>query len=111
MTESEFLSLADATLSRIEGALEEVTQSTDVDIECSRNGNVLEIEFIDNGTKVIVNSQAPLQEMWVAAKSGGFHYKRQDERWVNTRDGSELYASLSGMLSKQGDADIVIQPA
>lgn len=111
MTESEFLSLADATLSRIEGALEEVTQSTDVDIECSRNGNVLEIEFIDNGTKIIVNSQAPLQEMWVAAKSGGFHYKRQDQRWVNTRDGSELYASLSDMLSKQGDADIVIRPA
>ena len=111
MTESEFLSLADATLSRIEGALEEVTQSTDVDIECSRNGNVLEIEFIDNGTKVIVNSQAPLQEMWVAAKSGGFHYKRQEQRWVNTRDGSELYASLSDMLSKQGDADIVIRPA
>ena len=111
MTESEFLSLADRTLSRIEGALEEVTQSTDLDIECSRNGNVLEIEFIDNGTKVIVNSQAPLQEMWVAAKSGGFHYKRQDERWVNTRDGSELYASLSAMLSQQGGADIVIQPA
>ena len=111
MTESEFLRLADRTLSRIEGALEEVTQSTDLDIECSRNGNVLEIEFIDNGTKVIVNSQAPLQEMWVAAKSGGFHYKRQDERWVNTRDGSELYASLSAMLSQQGDADIVILPA
>ena len=111
MTESEFLSLADATLSRIEGALEEVTQSTDVDIECSRNGNVLEIEFIDNGSKIIVNSQAPLQEMWVAAKSGGFHYKRQEQRWVNTRDGTEFYASLSGMLSKQGDADIVIQPA
>ena len=111
MTESEFLSLADTTLSRIEGALEEVTQSTEVDIECSRNGNVLEIEFIDNGTKVIVNSQAPLQEMWVAAKSGGFHYKRLDERWVNTRDGSELYASLSAMLSQQGDADIVIRPA
>ena len=111
MTESEFLRLADRTLSRIEGALEEVTQSTDLDIECSRNGNVLEIEFIDNGTKVIVNSQAPLEEMWVAAKSGGFHYKRQDERWVNTRDGSELYTSLSAMLSQQGNAEIVILPA
>ena len=110
MTESEFLSLADTTLSRIEGALEEVTQSTDLDIECSRNGNVLEIEFIDNGTKVIVNSQAPLQEMWVAAKSGGFHYRRDADRWVNTRDGSELYAALSGMLSEQGNADILIQP-
>ncbi|MBC7574818.1 MAG: iron donor protein CyaY [Herminiimonas sp.] len=111
MTESEFLSLADTTLSRIEAALEHVTQSSDVDIECSRNGNVLEIEFIDNGSKIIVNSQAPMQEMWVAAKSGGFHYKRADGHWVNTRDGSELYASLSRMLSEQGQAPIVVLPA
>ena len=68
MTESEFLGLADATLSTIEASLEEITQSTDIDIECSRNGNVLEIEFIDNGSKIIVNSQAPLQEMWGRGK-------------------------------------------
>lgn len=110
MTESEFLTLADRTLSRIEAALEHVTQSTEIDIECSRSGNVLEIEFIDNGSKIIVNSQAPLQEMWVAAKSGGFHYKRADGQWVNTRDGSELFSALSRMLSEQGRADIVITP-
>ncbi|MBC7414767.1 MAG: iron donor protein CyaY [Herminiimonas sp.] len=108
MTESEFLGLADATLSTIETALEEITQSTDIDIECSRNGNVLEIEFIDNGSKIIVNSQAPMQEMWVAAKSGGFHYKRAEDRWVNTRDGSELFAALSAMLSQQGNAALVV---
>jgi CyaY protein len=108
MTESEFLSLADAALTRIEAALEHVTQTNDVDIECSRNGNVLEIEFVDNGSKIIVNSQAPMQEMWVAAKSGGFHYKRADGSWVNTRDGSELFGSLSRMLSEQGQAPIVV---
>jgi CyaY protein len=57
-----------------------------VDVECKRSGNVLEIEFIDNGSKIIVNSQAPLQEMWVAARSGGFHYKRVGDEWRNTRD-------------------------
>ena len=108
MTESEFLALADSALSHIEAVLEEVTQSTDIDIECSRNGNVLEIEFIDNGSKIIVNSQAPMQEMWVAARSGGFHYRREDGRWKNTRDGSELFASLSRMLSEQGAAPIEV---
>ena len=108
MTESEFLGLADTTLSTIEAALEDITQSTDIDIECSRNGNVLEIEFIDNGSKIIVNSQAPMQEMWVAAKSGGFHYKRVDNRWVNTRDGSELFGALSRMLSEQGNAALIV---
>lgn len=108
MTESEFLGLADTVLSRIEDALEHITQTTDLDIECSRNGNVLQIEFIDNGSKIIVNSQAPLQEMWVAAKSGGFHYKRVGDQWVNTRDGSELFGALSLMLSGQGETELLI---
>lgn len=106
MTESEFLALADAALSRIEAELEEVTQTSDIDIECSRSGNVLEIEVIENGTKVIVNSQAPMQEMWVAARSGGFHYRRQNNQWINTRDGSEFYASLSDMISAQAGAAV-----
>ncbi|MES2832309.1 MAG: iron donor protein CyaY [Pseudomonadota bacterium] len=110
MTESEFLSLADSTLSTIEAALEHVTQTTELDIECSRNGNVLEIEFVDNGSKIIVNSQAPMAEMWVAAKSGGFHYKRVGDHWINTRDGSEMYAALSQMLSEQGESTIRIAP-
>ena len=76
MTESEFLDLADSTLNRIETCFDNLNDQDVVDVECKRNGNVLEIEFIDNGSKIIVNSQAPLQEMWMAARSGGFHYKR-----------------------------------
>jgi CyaY protein len=108
MTESEFLALAEATLATIEAALEQAAQGSELDVECSRSGNVLEIECVNNGTKIIVNSQAPMQEMWVAAKSGGFHYKRADGSWVNTRDGSELFGSLSRMLSEQGQAPIVV---
>src|SRR6476469_1925892 len=112
MTESEFLALADSTLTAIETALEHITQTTDLDIECSRSGNVLDIELIANRSKIIVNSQAPMQEMWVAARSGGFHYKRVDNRWINTRDGSELFAALSGMLSQQaGESVTVSAPA
>jgi CyaY protein len=108
MTESEFLALADRTLGAIEAALEQATDAGDVDVECSRSGNVLEIEFIDTGSKIIVNSQAPMQEMWIAAKSGGFHYKRENEQWINTRDGSELFDALSKMASQQGGAEIVL---
>jgi CyaY protein len=107
MTESEFLALAEATLDAIEAALE-AAASDDLDVECSRSGNVLEIEFIDNGSKIIVNSQAPMQELWVAAKSGGFHYKRQGSQWRNTRDGSELFAALSGMVSAQSGAEVTL---
>jgi CyaY protein len=108
MTESEFLALADETLGTIEGALERATDAGDLDVECSRSGNVLEIEFVDNGSKIIVNSQAPMQEMWVAARSGGFHYKRVDGQWLNTRDQSELFASLSKMVAEQGGAAVTL---
>ena len=108
MTESEFLALADETLGAIEAALERATDAGDLDVECSRSGNVLEIEFVDNGSKIIVNSQAPMQEMWVAARSGGFHYKRVDGQWLNTRDQSELFASLSKMVAEQGGAAVTL---
>lgn len=110
MTESEFLQQAEAALDWIEASLERIADTTDLDVECTRSGNVLEIEFVDNGSKIIVNSQAPMQELWVAAKSGGFHY-RQDNGglWRNTRDASELFAALSGMLSAQGGVAITLQ--
>ncbi len=111
MTETEFLTLADRTLTVIEAALERAGDASGLDVECSRSGNVLEIEFIDNGSKIIVNSQAPMQEIWVAAKFGGFHFKRDAGRWVNTRDGFELFAALSQMVSAQGGVALEIKEA
>ena len=102
MTESEFLDLAESTLDEIEGRFDTLFDEDVVDVECKRSGNVLEIEFVANGSKIIVNSQAPLQEMWVAARAGGFHYKRVGDEWRNTRDDSELFASLSAYASQQG---------
>lgn len=109
MTESEFLALADSTLVSIERALELAADAADVDIECGRSGNVLDVEFVDNGSKIIVNSQAAMQEIWVAARSGGFHYRYDGGKWLNTRDGSELFSSLSQMASAQAGAELVLQ--
>ena len=106
MSETEFLDLAESTLNTIEASMDRLNDEDVIDVECKRSGNVLEIEFIDNGTKIIVNSQAPMQELWVAAKAGGYHYKRVEGQWINTRDGSELFAALSGLASAQGGARI-----
>lgn len=110
MTESEFLVIAEATLDSIEAALERASTDTELDIECSRTGNVLTIEFVDNGSKIIVNSQTPMQEIWVAARSGGFHYKCENGNWIDTRDKSELFAALSKMASEQGGIPLQIKP-
>lgn len=108
MSESEFLKAAEAALTQIEATLEDLATRTELDVECTRSGNVLEIEFIDNGSKIIVNSQAPMQELWVAAKSGGFHFRAQGDIWVNTRDGAELFAALSKMVSGQGGINVTL---
>ena len=108
MTESEFLALADSALNAIEAALEQATDDTDLDVECSRSGNVLEIECIDNGSKIIVNSQAPMQELWLAAKSGGYHFKYDGKQWLSARDGSELYATLSASVTEQAGFPVTL---
>jgi len=106
MGESEFLAQAEATLNAIEAKLDQLNDEDVLDVECSRSGNVLEIEFIDNGSKIIVNSQAAMQELWVASRSGGYHYRQIDGRWINTRDNTELFASLSAMVSAQGGSQV-----
>ncbi|MFZ6752058.1 iron donor protein CyaY [Undibacterium sp. Dicai25W] len=102
MTESEFLILAESCLAQVEEMFEKAFDNDELDVECSRSGNVLTIEFVNNGSKMIVNSQAPMQEMWLAARSGGFHYKYDGEHWLNTRDGSELFMTLSALGKEQG---------
>ena len=108
MGDSEFLAQAEATLDAIEAALDKLNDEDMIDVECSRSGNVLEIEFLHNGSKIIVNSQAAMKELWVAARSGGYHYRQVEGQWINTRDGSEMLASLSEMVSAQGGAPVVI---
>ncbi|MDZ4202498.1 MAG: iron donor protein CyaY [Gallionella sp.] len=97
MTESEFNQLADAALVRIESAADECGG----DAECNRSGNVLEIEF-DNGQKIIVNRHDINQEIWVAARSGGFHYAWHDGLWQSRRDDSELFSQLEKLFDEQG---------
>ena len=108
MTDSEFLALAESTLDRIEACLDKLNDDDVVDVECKRSGNVLEVEFLSNASKIIINSQAPLHEMWVAARSGGYHYKRVGDQWRNTRDDTELFASLSQYVTEQGGAPVAL---
>ncbi len=106
MTETEFLNLIDATLSQIEDVFEAAGQQGDIDVECSRSGSLLDIEFLHNKSKIIINSQAAVSELWVAAKSGGFHYKYDGQQWHNTRDQSELMAALRVIAREQGGLQI-----
>jgi CyaY protein len=106
MTETEFLQRSEQVLAAIERAVD----ATAADIESSRSGNVLTLELAD-GSKVIVNSQAPMQQMWVAGRAGAYHYAWRDGGWYDTRDGSELFGALSRLVSAQGGEAVVLAPA
>ena len=104
MDDSEFNTLAEQALSRIDAALEACT--ADIDFELAAGG-VLEIEFSD-GSKIIVNRHGVAREIWVAARAGGFHFRRDGEVWRDTRDGAELMEKLSRLASQQAGEPIVL---
>lgn len=96
MTESEFLNLTDAVFVRIERTLDD----SGLDVETLRSGNVMEIELAD-GSKIIVNRHAFNQELWIAARSGGYHYRLTEGAWRDTRGGGEFFADLATAISAQ----------
>lgn len=99
MNETEFRVLADAAFDRLEAALE----ACDAEIDWTQVGaGVVELEFA-NGSKIVVNRHAAAREIWVAARSGGFHFRWDGECWRDTRDGRELFEALSALASLQAE--------
>jgi CyaY protein len=95
MNESDFHREVDAVLARIEAAVEGA-DSLDVDLE----SGILTIECAD-ASRVIVNRQTPNREIWVAARSGGFHFRKVEGAWRDTRSGEELFASIARIVASQ----------
>jgi CyaY protein len=63
------------------------------DLDAQSQGAIVEIEN-DDGQKIIINQQTPMQEVWLASRSGGYHFKWNGATWVNTRDGADFWEFL-----------------
>ena len=94
---SGFTALAEGFLARIEAAVDRVAD--DLDIDVLRAGNVVTLAF-ENGHRIIVNSQEAAEEIWIAARSGGFHFRSVSEGapWQDTRSGEDLRVVLSRLI-------------
>jgi CyaY protein len=104
VTETEFQQHVAATLEAIETALD----ATGADIDFERKADtVLEITLEDD-SRIIVNGQAAAQEIWIAARSGGQHFRFDGKAWVNTRDGAELFQALSLVVSQQCGQGVIL---
>ena len=103
MNEAEFQKIAAATLSRIEQAVE----ACGADIDFENTGEILQLEFT-NHSKIIINKQGAANQIWVAAKSGGFHYSYDagTQQWRNDQNDAELFDELSRLVSEQAGTSI-----
>jgi CyaY protein len=106
MDEAQFAAAAERTLERIESALEE--SGVDADVEL-KEGGVLDIEYPD-GSRMVINRHGAAREIWVAARSGGFHFRWNGTAWCDSRNGTELFAALSKLVSAQSGQPVVLRP-
>ena len=94
-----------AVFAAIEMRIDHFLEDDVVDIDSRRTGGLLELDF-PNGSTIVVNTQPPLQELWLAARSGGFHFKPSGGQWLDTRDGREFFAALSACASEQAGCEL-----
>ncbi len=106
MTDLEFLDRAEAALQAIELACDRINESTDADVDNQRVGGMVTLVFA-NRSQIVVNLQKPLHEIWMAARSGGYHYKWDGQAWVDTKGQGELFAQLTRCASEQAGQSLV----
>ena len=104
LTQADFEALAGAALEQIQLALE--ASGSDADVESKADG-VLELTFED-GSRMVINRHGAAREIWVAARSGGFHFRWDGAAWRDTRDGAELFSALSKLVSAHGGTPVVL---
>ena len=101
MNETEFHQLVDIQMQNIEEAIDE----SEADIDYEVTGNVMTLEF-ENRSQIIINRQEPMKEIWLASKSGGFHFKLVDDKWTCSKTGMELFEVVKKECEKHADEEI-----
>jgi CyaY protein len=108
LSDAEYDRRARAVLAAVEAASDRFLQDEVIDIDTSRTGGLLELAF-PNGSKVVLNTQPPLHELWLAAGAGGFHFRAVGDRWID-REGRELFDVLSECASTQAGQRLRFAP-
>lgn len=94
MTDIEFMNRGEALLLAIEQSCDRINEATDADMDCQRTGGMLTLVFT-NGSQIVANLQKPLHEVWLAARSGGYHYRFDGAQWQDSKGLGEFFDQLS----------------
>jgi CyaY protein len=108
MTDPEFLDRSEALLKAVEANCDRINEETDADIDNQRTGGMVTLVFA-NRSQIVINLQKPLHEVWMAAKSGGYHYKYNSEQWASTKGEGEFFSHLSANASLQAGQALVFR--
>ena len=100
MTDPEFMTEAEILLKAVEAHCDRINDSNQADIDNQRTGGMVTLVF-PNKSQIVINLQKPLHEIWLAAKSGGYHYKFDSGKWLDTKGQGEFYSNLSRFASEQ----------
>ena len=109
LSDAEYARRAAAALAAIEATVDRLLQDDVIDIDAERTGGMLELVFPDD-SRIVVNTQPPLHELWLAARSGGHHFRAAADAWIDTRDGREFFAVLSACASEQSGRALRFAP-
>lgn len=104
------MSLAESLLRALELSCDRINDESDADVDNQRVGSMVTLTF-PNRSQIIVNLQKPLHEVWMAAKSGGYHYKWSGTKWLDTKGQGEFFAALSTNASQQAGMALLFTPA
>lgn len=98
-TDRDYREQAEAVLAQVEATIDRWLDEAVIDIDARRSGGLLELTLPDR-SKIVLNTQPPLRELWLAARQGGYHYRQVQGRWLD-REGAELFDTLSRCASAQ----------
>ncbi|MGA1286181.1 MAG: iron donor protein CyaY [Rubrivivax sp.] len=105
LSDADYHRLTAAVLAAIEARADRWLQDDVIDIDTHRTGGLLELAFPD-GSRIVVNTQPPLHELWLASRAGGYHFRHAAGRWVDTRDGTEFFQTLTREATAQGGREL-----
>jgi CyaY protein len=106
MNDSEFMDQAETLLKAVEASCDRINDASQADIDNQRTGGMVTLVF-SNRSQIIINLQKPLHEIWLAARSGGYHYKFDSAQWMDTKGQGEFFTNLSRFASEQAGCPLV----
>jgi CyaY protein len=108
MTDSEFMDQAESLLQQLETACDRLNEQSDIDIDNQRVGGMVTLTF-PNRSQLIVNLQKPLHEVWLAAQSGGYHYRFDGAAWQDTKGQGEFWQQFTSDAQRQFGATLIFK--